>query len=102
MPILKGVVTGQGSSWLGVWVEMSREASFFECALRVFSSCRAGRLSDVDVSEVKKQHPGGSPGDDLSCVWVLGTGEEPMQEVVGEHVNLLALHPTTRKPTENY
>lgn len=34
---------------------MSREASF-ECALRVFSSCRAGRLSVVDVSEVKKNN----------------------------------------------
>lgn len=74
---------------------MSREASCFQVA-------EPAGCPSLTSLKLKKQHPGGSPGDDLSCVWVLETGEEPMQEVVGEHVNLLALHPTTRKNTENY
>lgn len=46
MPTLKSVVTGQGSSWMGVWVEMSREAASSSAHLERFQVAEpAGCLS---------------------------------------------------------
>lgn len=60
-------------------------SSFSERALVAFSSC-PWLTSEVAEAEVRKRHPGGSRGDDLSCLWVPWTGEEPTREVVGERV----------------